>query len=169
MSSGSAGCLAGGVNQFVKERGVISLRLATISIPGAQCLQTNQFVASLATGNLGGQWVVNETRWSLPPGNPLTNAVITSAYNGSLVDQVTFVSTAVTVTPVSLQLTIQPLGTSPAKVKISWAASLTNQLQATADLSHPNWTTVALPVTVVGNIKSIALDATAAMQFFRLQ
>ena len=145
--------------------------LATITIPGAHCVHTNQLatvISSLGSPDAWGDWVLNETQWSLPPGVTASSVVITSAYNGSLVNQVTLASTSIATTVVGPQLTIQWLGVSQSKVQVSWSASLTNQLQVTADLSHPHWVAVSAAVTTAGGFNSVTLDATAAAQFYQL-
>ncbi len=145
--------------------------LATVSIPGARCVHTNQLatvIPSLASPVAWGDWVANETQWNLPPGVAANNVVITSAYNGSLVNQVSLVSTSVATTMVGPQLTIQWLIGDQSKVQISWPTALTNQLQATADLLHPHWTAVNAPVTTATGFNFVTVSATEAAQFSHL-
>jgi hypothetical protein len=163
---GSARSFTISVVQY-NDGGIYSV-LATISIPGAQCVLTNQLatiIPSLSPASGAGRWVVNQTQWTNAPGAVANTAVITSAYYGSLVNQVSLVSSAATSTP---ELAIQRRGPNQQQLQISWPASLTNQLQATSDLSHPQWTAVTATVQVNGNVNSVTINATNTRQFYRL-
>jgi hypothetical protein len=146
--------------------------LATVSIAGAQCVHTNQLavvIPELASASSIGDWVVNETQWSVPAGVSVNKAVITSAYYGSLINQVSLVSSAAIISQPAPQLAIHWLGSGHQQVQISWPASTTSQLQSTADLNNPQWSDVSVTPLVNGNTSSVTIDATDAMQFYRLK
>ena len=140
--------------------------LTTVSVPGATQAASK---AAYADPTDLGDWVVQETQWSAPAGAAVNSVTVTSAFNGSLVDSVTVLTSAAVVGPP--QLTIRSAGPDGSQVQLSWPASYSTMvLESTADISgSQGWTPVKAAVQVTGDTASVILDAAGSASFYRLR
>ena len=146
--------------------GGIYSQLTAVSVPGA-----TQAASKAAYGDPTdiGDWVVQETQWSAPVGAAVNSIAITSAYDGSLVDSVTVLTSSAAVPPP--QLTIRRAGPDNSQVQISWPARYSSMvLESTADLNDSQgWTQVQAQIQVNGDTASATLDAAGSASFYRLR
>ena len=146
--------------------GGIYSQLTAVSVPGA-----TQAASKAAYGDPTdlGDWVVQETQWSAPVGGAVNSITITSAYDGSLVDSVTVLTSSAAVSPP--QLTILRAGPDGSQVQISWPASYSSMvLESTADINNSkDWAPVPAKVQVSGDTASVTLDAAGSASFYRLR
>jgi hypothetical protein len=140
--------------------------LTTVSVPGATQAASK---AAYADPTDLGDWVVQDTQWSAPVGAAVNSVTVTSAFNGSLVDSVTVLTSAAVVGPP--QLTIRSAGPDNSQVQISWPASYSSMvLESTADINNSkDWAQVQAKVQVSGDTASVTLDVAGSASFYRLR
>lgn len=147
--------------------GAIYNEISAVSVPGATLMSSS--VTSGGAGALG-DWVTQETHWRFPPTAAADVVQITSAYDGSLVDQVTVETAAVVALPPP-QLSIRRVGAGGNQVEVSWPAEYSTMvLESNADASDPQgWVAVELPVETSAGVSSVTVAATGTAQFYRLK
>ena len=147
--------------------GAIYSVLTSVSIPGATLVGSS--VTSGGSGALG-DWVTQETRWRLPSAVAADAVQITSAYDGSLVDQVSVETAAVVALPPP-QLSIRRVGAENNQVEVSWPAEYSGMvLESNADAGNPaGWSTVEVAVETNAGVSSVTVAATGTAQFYRLK
>src|SRR5205823_13769031 len=118
-NSGQTSLLTVKVTQY--QDGAIYGLLATVAIPGATLVSST--TATAASAGLG-NWVIEESHWSIPAEATANSIVITSANDGSLIDTVSVESSSGTVQ--APQLSIRRVGAENNQVEISWPASYEN-------------------------------------------
>ena len=143
---------------------------ASVAVPGASLIgTTSQLIVPdpLSAPPLGGSWSVEETTWRAGAGVPVTSAMVTSAYNGSLIDQLLLETGSGPALP---ELKIRTLAAN-GQIEISWPALFQGMvLQSNDDLGNAQgWANSATPVQVTGDRCSITIDAAGASRFFRLK
>lgn len=146
--------------------GGIYLVSAGVSATGAVVEKTSTTFTPSGAG-IGG-WLTEETQWRVPAGSNVDSVQITSAYDGSLVDQVSIETTAAVVQLPPPELTIQRVGD---QLRIAWPAGYsTMQLQSSADLQDAHgWTAVDAPIQVSGGTASVTVNTDGSTRFYRLK
>ena len=144
--------------------GSIYNQFATLSIPGATLVSSSSSTESIADI---GDWIVAETQWKAAADASINSIVVTSAYNGSLINRVTVESGAALAQ--QPQLTIRTI--AGGKVEISWPASYTGwKLESNSSTSDAGgWADVGEPVQDSGSLHYVQTDAGASARFYRLK
>jgi len=146
--------------------GTIYAAAAAVSVPGAQLISSSVSVAG--SGDLG-NWVIQQTEWQASAGAPINTILVTSAYDGSLVDRVAVEETIPGVPPPSLA--IRRVGAANNRVELSWTSENTGLvLESTSDLNATQgWAPVQQQQAVTGNAHSVTTDADGIARFYRLR
>jgi hypothetical protein len=146
--------------------GSIYSELATVTVPGA--IPEGGDTGLTSTATVGG-WFVDETEWLVPAGGTIDRVIVTSAFNGSVIDRVG-VDTLSPVATTPVALNIQRVSGGINRVRISWESATAYDLQWSTNLADSlSWQPVPESVEANGNLHSIAIEAGDALRFYRLK
>lgn len=156
------------VRQYQDSGGLGYDQSTLVSVPGATAGATSLSTVAPA-GNLG-DWVVQETEWTLAPNSVATTIVVqgaTAPKKGTVIDQIIVQATIVAPAPA---LSIRKVGTDNRQVEISWSAEFAGmELEASADPGNAaGWSKVQQVPQLSGGIYSVTLEASGA-KFYRLK
>lgn len=156
------------VRQYQDSGGLGYDQSTLVSVPGATAGSTS--VATVApAGNLG-DWVVQETEWTLAPNSVATTIVVqgaTAPKKGTVIDQIVVQAAIVAPTPA---LSIRKVGTDNRQVEISWSADFADmELESTSDPANASgWSKVQQTPQLAGAVYSVTLEA-GGSKFYRLK
>jgi hypothetical protein len=150
-SSGSAGSYKYARVQVMQYRDSLYNANATVSIPGATMVNSNQQTVLIVAG--GRTWVVSQTVWKLGPPTPASESVvITAGINGALIDQVVVDTLSLDFAcPTDIAGVTDPGQCS--KANVTWVLPAVNGCTVTAVSSTPaSGSTFAVGTTPVHSV-----------------
>jgi hypothetical protein len=140
--------------------------LSMVEMPGARLVNRSQVHSE--SGSIG-DWVTDETHWTIDVGAEVESIVVTSPENGGLIDKISVEMTIPEVVPPALS--IQNQTGANGFVNVSWptASASSWQLEATTHLGDPqSWEPVSGQPQVIGGRFVLAVQKEGT-HFFRLK